>query len=267
MMLLRLLAVAAVGDGLRASEVGAALGRRGQKPSVSVRFEPPPPTAGLEFLHGVMVLTASASLREAGAAMMICGDLETLRTVADEQAAAEDARPMILAVEADAEAALEAGATAVIVRDAAALAAARAVGLAPIASSPLAGAAAVLSADAVDAEGVVLRDISTEDDPPDGVDGVVLRPAAACASPAEIADALRPRVLDLKSAKSKAFAGFLSGSSTQLDYTDDQRNAVAWGNFVQNAQRAGLVDTEDLSDDDPAATADLDTERGDYKGF
>lgn len=308
-------------------ELLAALRRRGKKPSISVRFAPSPPAPGLEFMHGLMVLTASEKLREAGTAMVVCSDIDTLRCVADEQeAAATPLRQMLLAYDGDdLAAACSAGASVVLVHDESKAARAREAGLVPVAvavevseASKLAqrietpvGVASVVDSRKLQTSEVCLLYETSElaesaleelamSTAEKGLDGLFLSPLAQ-QNLADVSDTLASRVQHLRSGKSKVFAGYLAnaGMSTQLEYTDEQRKAIAWGKFVQNAERAGLVedgnqppvetsgdiDAEgDLGDfDDPmtssfdregsaprrdsGAVSGLNTERGDYLGF
>lgn len=305
-------------------ELLAALRRRGKKPSVSVRLAPSPPTPGLEFMHGLMVLTASEKLREAGTAMVVCSDMDTLRCVADEQgAAAAPLRQMLLAYDGDDLAsACNAGASAVLVHDESEAVRAREAGLFPVAvaveageaselaqriDTPVAVASVIDSGKLQSSEVCLLYEtselaesaleelaVSTAEA---GLDGLILSPLAE-QTLADVTDTLADRVQHLRSGKSKVFAGYLAnaGMSTQLEYTDEQRKAIAWGKFVQNAERAGLVEdgnqppvetsgdaytggdaetpaTSSFDGEDSAprrdsgAVSGLNTERGDYLGF
>lgn len=281
MLTILLLSLLVVADGLQ-HNLAEQLQRRGTKPSVSVRFEPSAPAPGLEFMQGVMVIAASKQIREAGAAMMVCSDIETLRQVADEQRAAEASREMVLAVDVDSSSfgdARDAGALAALVRDEAGADAAEKAGLVRIAVAELASHGLVFArsisapvcvvdtADSAEEDSSVrvLCSAPLDDDEDRGGDGVLLTTSSD--SPSELAERLSSRVSELKSGKSKTLSGFLSnaGSSTQLEYTDEQKTAISWGKFVQNAAQAGLIDEGGSDDDD--TVDDLDTERGDYRGF
>lgn len=262
----------------------SALRSRGTKPAVAVELSPAPPAPGLEFMQGIMVVGASEKLRDSGASLVVCTDLDTLRGVADEQKSADSVREVVVAYEGDdLESASENGAAAAIVRNGEDAEACRRQGLAVVVAADDLAAGLELCA-SLDAPALVVPAVSeapAERDccvlvraSLDGVmdvarsaadhnfDGLLLK-GADTASPAELADALSARVSELRSGKSKTFDFATGSGSTQLEYTDEQRDAIAWGKFVQNSKVAGLVDEYDQ----PPSDANLDTEKGDHIGF
>lgn len=257
-----------------------ALRSRGRKPAVGVELSPAPPAPGLEFMQGIMVVGASEKLRDSGASLVVCTDLDTLRSVADEQKNADSVRQVVVAYEGDdLESASEAGAAAALVRNSDDAETCRKQGLAVVVAADDLAAGLELCA-SLDAPALVVPAVSEA--PPDreccvlvrasldsvmdvarsvvdhNCDGLLLK--GSDASPAELADALADRVRDLRSGKSKTYDFATSTGSTQLDYTDEQRDAIAWGKFVQNSKTAGLVDEFQTPDN-------LDTEKGDHVGF